>query len=233
MPYRRLPNTDAARVAALEKAVNMEQRQSASEQPASFRVLNEARVLLPRLKAAISQFRYNYDQLSRCNKQCHPLIKSARMYISHFIQVLNMAVVRHEIKAEHKALYGLAPDDFTVPDLMSEDAVVLWGQRIIEGENQRMARRGGSPIYNPTIAKVKVHYDMFTEALYSRDRFREQMHRSLQQLNGLRDDADAVIVDIWNQVEAFYCHLSPDERMARCRDYGVVYYYRKNEKNNT
>ena len=39
MPYRRLPNTDAARVTALEKAVSMELRQSAGEQPASFKVL--------------------------------------------------------------------------------------------------------------------------------------------------------------------------------------------------
>ncbi len=230
MPYRRLPNTDAARVTALEKAVSMELRQSAGEQPASFKVLNEARVLLPRLKAAITQFRYNYEQLGKSNKQCQPLVKSARMYISHFIQVLNMSVTRHEIKAEHKKLYGLDPDDYAVPDLMSEEAVSLWGKRIIEGENRRMALRGGSPIYNPTIAKVKVHYDCFTEAQYSRDRFREQMQRSLQQLNELRTEADALIAEIWNQVEAYYEDRKPEERIARCSEYGVIYYYRKNEK---
>lgn len=230
MPYRRLPNTDAARVTALEKAVSMELRQSAGEQPASFKVLNEARVLLPRLKAAITQFRYNYEQLGKSNKQCQPLVKSARMYISHFIQVLNMSVTRHEIKAEHKKLYGLNPDDFTVPDLMSEEAVTLWGERIIEGENRRMTLRGGSPIYNPTIAKVKVHYDCFIEARYSRDRFRKQMQRSLQQLNELRTEADALIAEIWNQVEAYYDDRKPEERIARCCEYGVIYYYRKNEK---
>ena len=231
MPYRRLPNTDAARVAALEKAVGMELRQSAGKQPASFKVLNEARVLLPRLKAAITQFRYNYEQLGKSNKQCQPLVKSARMYISHFIQVLNMSVTRQEIKAEHKRLYELDPDDFAVPDLMSEEAVLLWGKRIIEGENRRMALRGGTPIYNPTIAKVKVHYDCFMEARYSRDRFREQMQRSLQQLNKLRTEADALIAEIWNQVEAYYEECKPDERIARCMEYGVIYYYRKNEKN--
>lgn len=93
----------------------MELRQSAGEQPASFKVLNEARVLLPRLKAAITQFRYNYEQLGKSNKQCQPLVKSARMYISHFIQVLNMSVTRHEIKAEHKNFTASTPMTLPFP----------------------------------------------------------------------------------------------------------------------
>ena len=230
MPYRRLPNTDAARVAALEKAVGMELRQSAGKQPASFKVLNEARVLLPRLKAAITQFRYNYEQLGKSNKQCQPLVKSARMYISHFIQVLNMSVSRQEIKAEHKRLYELDPDDFAVPDLMSEEAVLLWGKRIIEGENRRMALRGGTPIYNPTIAKVKVHYDIFAESYEKQRSLQTATARSQAAVASMRREADALILDLWNQVEAFYAALPPAARLARCRDYGIVYYYRSGEK---
>ena len=46
MPYRRLPNTDKARLAALEKAVAMEHECDVDKQAASYKTLNEARVLL-------------------------------------------------------------------------------------------------------------------------------------------------------------------------------------------
>lgn len=229
MPYRRLPNTDAARIATLEKALYMEMLQTPDHQPASFKVLNEARVVLNRYKTAVKQFRFHYDELAKCNKQFQPLCKMARLYISHFIQVLNMTVIRNEIKAEYKSLYKLQPDDYTLPDLASEQALVEWGKHIIAGENERLSRRGGTPIYNPTIAKVKVHYDIFVEARFTRDRYKKQMERSLEQLNALRTEIDAIILDIWNQVEKFYNDFPTETRLDKCREYGVIYYYRKNE----
>lgn len=230
MPYRRLPNTDTARIATLEKAIKKEITQTADYQPASFRILNEAKVVTSRFVAAVKQFRYHYDELNKFNKHFQPLGKSARLYISHFIQVLNMTIQRNEIKSEYKVLYSLDPGDFSLPDLSTEQALVEWGQRIIDGENQRLARRGGTPIYNPTIAKVKVHYDIFVEARNTRDQHKLQMQRSLDKLNTLRAEVDAIILQIWNQVEAFYASYPPDERMRNCSDYGIIYYYRKNEK---
>lgn len=233
MPYRRLPNTDAARIATLHKAVEMELRQTPDHQPASFKVLNEARVACSRFEAAVKQFRFHYDEMAKCNKRFQPLYRMARLYISHFIQVLNMTVMRNEIKAEYKSLYQLTPGDNTLPDLSTENALAEWGQRIIDGENKRLSQRGGTPIYNPTIAKVKVHYDIFIETRYERDRYKKQMQRSLDILNTMRQDIDALILKIWDEVEAYYSHLEGESRLEKCRAYGVIYYYRKNEKRPT
>ena len=57
MPYRRLPNTDKARLAALEKAVAMEHECDVDKQAASYKTLNEARVLLRRFKSAVGSGR--------------------------------------------------------------------------------------------------------------------------------------------------------------------------------
>ena len=230
MPYRRLPNTDTARIAALEKAVAMELHQRPDFQPVSFRLLNNAKLIASRFVAAVKQFRFQYDELNKCNKQFQPQAKMARLYISHFIQVLNMTVQRNEIKAEYKSLYHLQPNDFTLPDLSTEQALADWGSRIIEGENTRLSRRGGTPIYNPTIAKVKVHYDIFIDGRYNRDRSKIQMQRSLDNLNNFRQEVDRIVIDIWNEVEAFYSNYPIEERIEKCRRYGVIYYYRKNEK---
>lgn len=230
MPYRRLPNTDTARIGALRKAIDMEMRQTPDNQPASFKTLNEAKVLCSRFEAAVKQFRFHYDEMAKCNKRFQPLCRMARLYVSHFIQVLNMTILRNEIKAEYKELYQLSPDDYTLPDLASEKALTEWGQRIIDGENKRLAQRGGTPIYNPTIAKVRVHYDIFIEARYERDRYKKQMQRSLDQLNSLREEIDALILKIWDEVESYYNAIAGEERIEKCRKYGIIYYYRKNEK---
>ncbi len=230
MPYRRLPNTDTARIGALRKAIDMEMRQTPDNQPASFKTLNEAKVLCSRFEAAVKQFRFHYDEMAKCNKRFQPLCRMARLYVSHFIQVLNMTILRNEIKAEYKELYQLSPDDYTLPDLASEKALTEWGQRIIDGENKRLAQRGGTPIYNPTIAKVRVHYDIFIEARYERDRYKKQMQRSLDQLNSLREEIDALILKIWDEVESHYNAIAGEERIEKCRKYGIIYYYRKNEK---
>jgi hypothetical protein len=36
-------------------------------------------------------------------------------------------------------------------------------------------------------------------------------------------------LNIWNQVEAQFKDLEPYERLKKCREYGIVYYYRKGE----
>lgn len=153
----------------------------------------------------------------------------ARLYISHFIQVLNLAVLRDEIKPVHKELYDL-PEANVVPDLLSEAALVEWGRKIIEGE-QRRTSQGGIPIYNPTIARVKVHYDIFLDSYERQKNYQSATNRSLDELASMRDRADELILDIWNQVEAKFQEVNPNEaRLAKCRDYGLVYYYRSNEK---
>ena len=66
-----------------------------------------------------------------------------------------MAILRGELPAETRAYFGLATDESTVPSLNTENDLMSWGRRIIEGEEFRI-KKGGSPITNPTIAVVKV-----------------------------------------------------------------------------
>lgn len=108
--------------------------------------------------------------------------------------------------------------------------MVEWGKRIIEGERKRTSQ-GGVPIYNPTIAKVKVHYDIFVDSYERQKALQVLTNRSLEGLATMRTRADELILDIWNQVEEKFRNISPNElRLDKCRDYGVIYYYRTGEK---
>ena len=216
MPYRRLPNTDQARVRALKAAVEKGEMYNVRDLAITLKTLFEARNFLHRFEAAQIYYTQCYDNQSRASRKHQMNVKTARLYISHFIQVLNLAVLRDEIKVAHKELYGL-PASNTVPDLLSEASLVEWGKKIIEGEQ--------------LIARVKVHYDIFLESYERQKNYQALTNRSLDELASMRDRADELILDIWNQVEAKYQDVTPnDTRLEKCRDYGLIYYYRSSEK---
>lgn len=229
MPYRRLPNTDQARVRALKAAVEKGDVYNVRDLAISLKTLSEARNFLRKFEAAQIYYTQCYENQARASRKHQSNVKTARLYLSHFIQVLNLAVLRDEIKTGHKDMYGL-PEANVVPDLLSEAALVEWGKKIIEGEKKRTAQ-GGIPIYNPTIARVKVHYDIFVDSYERQKNYQALTNRSLDALAAMRNRADELILDIWNQVEARYQDVTPNEvRLQKCRDYGLIYYYRSNEK---
>lgn len=230
MPYRRLPNTDQARVRALKAAVAKGEVCDIHEMPFTLNMLFTARNFLKRFEVAHNYYTKCYENQVTESSKHQANVKMARLYLSHFIQVLNMCIARAEIKPEMKKLYGLPKDLQSLPDLTNELAMIEWGKRIIEGENKRKSL-GGIPIYNPTIAKVKVHYDLFKESYDRQKALQNLTNKSLEELASMRKQADELILDIWNGVEAKFQNIySQEEKLAVCREYGVIYYYRTGEK---
>ena len=138
--------------------------------------------------------------------------------------------IRSEVRIAHKEYYGLDTSNNNVPDLSTEPALAEWGRKIVDGENKRISQ-GGIPIYNPTIAKVRVHYDIFMDSYEKQKNLQSLTARSLDTLASMRAEADGLILDIWNQVEKKFEEVTPNEkRLDLCRDYGIIYYYRTGEK---
>ena len=229
MPYRRLPNTDLARLHALQNAIQRAQTADYTEQVLPYKVQSEAQRFLTSFENVVMQSKDNYRSSVNANKQYRHIVQNVRMYISHFIQVLNLAVIRGEIKKEQKLLYGLDPHQHIVPDLTTEEYLLEWGKKIIEGEQKRMAN-GGFPIYNPAINKVKVHYDIFCENQRQHTFHVQNTERVHGDLEPMRAESDALIVKIWNLVEDYYKDCLPYDRLIKCQLYGVIYYYRTGEK---
>lgn len=230
MPYRRLPNTDQARIRALTLAVEKGEDYDIHDLVISLPTLAGARNFLRKFEQAQNYYKQCFENQSKSSKQHQPNVKVARLYVSHFIQVLNMAVQRSEIKVSYKEWYGLPLEHYNIPDLMTEAAIAEWGEKIITGEQRRIAH-GGIPIYNPTIAKVKVHYDIFMEGYLRQKNLQQITSKSLEKLAEMRPVADEIILDLWNQIEKKFENMQPNEvRLNNCRAYGVIYYYRTNEK---
>lgn len=230
MPYRRLPNTDQARIRALKAVVVKGDTYNVYDLAVSLKTLTEARNFLTKFEAAQAYYTECFERQSVAGRKHQANVKTARLYISHFIQVLNLAVIRSEVRTAHKDYYGLDKSNNNVPDLSTESALAEWGRKIVDGESKRISQ-GGIPIYNPTIAKVRVHYDIFMDSYEKQKNLQALTARSLDVLASMRAEADNLILDIWNQVEKKFEEVVPNEkRLDLCRAYGVIYYYRTGEK---
>jgi hypothetical protein len=154
--------------------------------------------------------------------------KKAKVYLTHFVRVMNLAIFRGDLPADTRAYYGLATNESTVPSLSTENELISWGRRIIEGEELRI-RKGASPITNPTIAVVKVRFEKFIEAYNNHKSLAKKTLDYSERATDKRKEADEIILQIWNEVEASHFSLPEYIRKEECEKYGMIYFYRKNE----
>lgn len=232
MPYRRLPNTDAARIKAMKIALEKSKELPPHKLAYTSKTIVRLQKFMPLFEHNLQLYRQTMAAQNKKSRDYYEIAKKARTYLTHFIKVMNMAIVRGELPAETRAFYGLATDDATVPSLTNESELLSWGRRIIEGEEFRI-RKGGSPITNPTIAVAKVRFEKFIEAwTYHNTLAKRTMDYTLKN-NELRKEADEIILQLWNEVESSHNNLPDDERMSNCEEYGLVYFYRKNEIDRT
>lgn len=231
MPYRRLPKTDQARIRTLQQAINSSVQNGIYTNVLSYNTYYKAKNFLQKFSKEVDVYKKcTVEQSSkRGNEKFESALKRARMYVSHFIQVLSMSIVREEIPRSKRPYYGLPEDEDTIPNLFSESAVLEWGAKIIEGESRRQ-REGGVPIYNPTMARVKVIYDLYKE-MYDRQQYlRTRTAAALKNIAEMRDEGDEIIYEVWSEIENAFAEFSPEEKVRKCAEYGVIYYTRTDRK---
>lgn len=229
MPYRRLPKTDAARLKALKTVIDNNEIYTVNNRFIDWKTLNEAQQVYHKLLTANQQYNMCYNAQIRNSGKIDKLQRNAEMYISHFIQVLYLAMQRGEIKENNKKLYSLTDGDYSLPNIKTYDGILTSGINIIKGEKARI-KNGGRPIYNPTISMVATHYDIFKEAYEKHKSLQDKTNKAFDVLKVIRPDVDRVLLDLWNQIEKHFEDEPIDTRLDECRKFGVVYYYRSSEK---
>jgi hypothetical protein len=192
---------------------------------------HRAKDFLQRFSAEVSMYkRCVQEQASkRGNAEYEAALKKARMYVSHFIQVLSMCIVRGEIARNKRVYYGLPENEDTVPNLFSEASVLEWGKKIVDGEQRRQSE-GGIPIYNPTMGRVSVIFEMFKEKYDRQVALRQRTSEALQNIADMRFEADEIIFEAWAEIEKAFSSFQGEARLKHCARYGVIYYDRPDRK---
>ncbi len=226
MPYRRLPNTDRARLRAMKTALKNQEEEIEIVIPYDFRVkLQEVAINFENkltLKNTMQQRGVAY------NKKHSKLTSKARMYISHFLQIINMAIQRGELSKETRTFYGIDKNNTKLPELNSDEKILVQGEKLIEGENQRTLK-GANRIYNPSLALVSINLENFKESCAELKNHQQTQNRANTELVKYREVADEYILKLWNILEKhFQCNNEAKFR-ATCSSWGINYVYRKSE----
>jgi hypothetical protein len=230
MPYRRLPNTDQARLRSLNQALHKGDILDMFDLAFSQKLLNELHAFLPKFEHALFEYQQGLNRQVNSNQGYQDKLKKAKLYVSHYIQALNMSVMRGELKPSDQTFFDLEEGTRSVPSLNTEQSLVDWGTRIIEGDVKRQSN-GGMPIYSPSMANVRVHFERFKEAYGNQKFLKNNTARLLDNVSEHRTIGDELILNIWNEVEAKFANIvSMETRLDSCREYGLIYYYRKGEK---
>lgn len=228
MPYRRLPNTDAARLKAMKVALEKGKEVPPGKMSYSPKTLVRLQKFLPLFEHSIILQRQSIAAQNKKTREYNEIVRKSRIYLTHFIRVMNMAILRGDLPAETRAYFGLATNESTMPFLNNENELLIWGKRIIEGEEFRI-RKGGSPITNPTIAVVKVRFEKFIEAYNFHKTLIKKTLDYTERIADLRREADEIILQVWNEVESSHGILPDEEKKKESENYGLVYFYRKKE----
>ncbi|MBN1598188.1 MAG: hypothetical protein JW894_07830 [Bacteroidales bacterium] len=228
MPYRRLPNTDAARLKALRKAFEKGKEIPPFKLAFSQHTFQRVQSFLPSYEKAMYETKQAYSNQVQRNKDYQKTLKKAKLYISHFIQVINMSIARGDLPNNERALFGMKEEMNKLPLLSSESEVIKWGEKLIHGEILRKSK-GLSPITNPTIALVMVQYEQFLDSYKFQKTLQKNYQRAQEHIAGLRKEADDIILNVWNEVEAKFSSFSEEVKRQKAEEYGVAYVFRKNE----
>lgn len=228
MPYRRLPNTDAARIKAMKVALAKGKENPPYLMAYSSKNIVRLQRFLPLFEHNIQLQRQTQMTQNKRSKNYYELQHKAKVYLTHFIRVMNMAITRGELAKETRLFYGFDVDDSNVPLFTTDNELISWGHKIIEGEEKRLLH-GGSPITNPTIAVVNVWFEKFFEVYNFHKTLAKRTSNYSEKTCDMRKDADELIQEIWNEIESYFRDLPDDKRKAECESYGIVYFYRKGE----
>jgi len=177
----------------------------------------------------LQECRYAYNKQVGCSLDYTQALKKIKMYMSHFIQVIYLAVLRNDMREEDINYYGLSRVNMKVPSFNTESAVIRWGEKLIKGETERL-NKGLTPVSNPSIALVKVRYENFLELHRNQKVLQKNVIRHQHKLKTIREDANKLIVQIWNDVENHFSKQPDKIKRSLAKSYGLVYVYRKNEK---
>lgn len=228
MPYRRLPNTDSARIRAMHAALKRGKEIPPFKMAFSQKNLVRLQGFLPTYEHTIGLQRQTITSQSDKSKDFQEISRKARLYVSHFLRVMNMAILRGELSPETRTYFDVPVDDQTAPTLASDNELISWGKRIIDGENFRK-RKGLTPITNPSIAVVRVWYDKYLDSYRFHKTLSKKTSEYATKTAELRKEADGLILSIWNEVEASLTNVPEDIRRPEAEKYGLVYVFRKNE----
>jgi len=222
MPTRRLPKSDEQRNDALTAAKKRKDVTLPAEMVLTPNTAIRLDALQPVFHEKMRLRGLALKEQSNLTFQVEETKNTCRMYISHFIQSFNNGVDRGMFPASDRAHYQLDVSSNSVPSLKSEADILRWGQRLIDGDADRVAA-GGKKMSMPTIIQLTNVFNDFNDINLQQSLKKEAYDRAQEEVSGMRTEADKLTLRIWDEVETAFTEEDPSSKRRKAREWGVVY----------
>ena len=234
MPYRALPDSDATRSTAINAAVAKNAAVAAPDRLISAATATALASLATRWTQETGERAAALGRQTASTSVLDGIAARLRMAASHFIQVYQLGVARGIFSPSGRASYELSVNEETVPDLAAEAALLLWADRIVTGESRRTTNFPTEPaMAMPAASEVADLLADYQNELSLQTTAKDTYDAEQPDVAELRPEADALIKDIWDEVEFALRRLDPPSLRRRAREWGVTYALRPGEPEET
>lgn len=233
MPTRNLPRTQVTRMHVLRQASLKGNGNPAASHP--FSAAHFARINLNSptsagsiFAAALVNLSAKEQALSASTDTTAALLTSQLRLVSHFFQVLDLAIVRGDWPPATREYHGRDKTAGPLPRLTTYDDAVVWSGHIQTGETERASDEGAGFIAmsNPTAARVQTGATALTAALLPHSNYKTALIDAQQAVENLLPGPtgiDQLLLDHYDEVEHFYRNLPDGARRDQCRQWGLLY----------
>lgn len=146
----------------------------------------------------------------------------AKLYVSHYYQVINFAILRGEMPTSVRALYGLSVSSENVPKLTTEAEILMESTNIINGEAARVAA-GGASMSNPTAAQVATKRVAFATANQTQGLAKTAAGKELRDVQNIFDAMAEAYMDLIDELKFANRKLSFAAIRSILREYGMEF----------
>ena len=218
---RRLAQSNKTRNEALQNA-KTKKDSGPADMPISPDVIIRLDNIAPDYKAAMTNVTVKKAELSIKIAAKAVAARKARKFVSYFIQTFNNGIELEIFPKQHRAYYNLEVESGKVPYLGSEQALKTVGQALIAGDPNRVAA-GGAAMAIPDIASLTAAFSAWFSLFTECSNLKDALDTAQENVAALNEEADGVILKVWDQVETFYNEEDKESQRANAREWGVVY----------
>ena len=230
MPFRRNPDSDATRITALDALEKKAATVPEADRPYPASLHTELTTLAPRFRQEAQQAGTALSTQSAATSQATFDFLALQTVVSHYFQVLNLAIARGVIPRDARAHYQIDVSTAALPDLVTQADVVLWAGRIAEGEAARLAANPAAvPMAMPSAAEVATAAAAYDASSKVQSTAKDTYDDEQEDVAALRPAIDKLIRDIWDHIEFTYRNEPGPSRRRRAREWGITYVTRPGE----
>lgn len=228
MPARLLPVTDAARLQALETAAGKAAAVGAGPLAFSAATKTTLDATLPQFRTELQERGVALGAQVAATTALTAQRGRLRTYVSHFLQQLNMAIARGVLTVADRAFFQIPTSQESLPRMTSEAELLMWSQRIADGEAARVTA-GGTALPFPSATEVTTERTAYVTLQADQSTKKDALDAEQEDVDAMRAAVDGLILDIWDEVEFTFRKESASSARANAREYGVVYVSRPGE----